>query len=361
MIDCDVHHNFTSIKELSPWLEPTWRQYLDRGGYSGYSLPNYPWVHPSGFLMGDAAPPNGGIAGSDYDTMRSQLLDRWNAEYVVLNGEDILNVSCIPNHHFGRALAQAYNRWTLETWLPQDDRLRASMVVDVEDPDGAVADIREFAQHPGVVQVLLPTGARRAYGDPFYHAVFEAAAEAGLPVAMHAGADGLGTNPPPTGAGYPRFYIEYHTLICSGAMAHLVSLLCSGLFERVPDLRLAVVETGVAWLPGVLWRLDANWKALRAEVPWVKTLPSETVQRQVRFTTQPLEQPANGANLRKLLSAVDGMENMLMFATDYPHWDVDVAELVERRLPPEWSSKVMGENARSFYGLPVRDTEKAPA
>jgi hypothetical protein len=67
-----------------------------------------------------------------------------------------------------------------------------------------------------------------------------------------------------------------------------------------------------------MWRLDANWKALRMEVPWIKELPSETMRRQVRFTTQPLEQPASLDKLRALLSVVDGMDEMLMFATDYP-------------------------------------------
>jgi uncharacterized protein len=354
VIDCDVHNNLNSLSELGPWLDPTWRQYIESGGYGGFSLPNYPYVHPSGFFMGDAAPPSGGIPGSDYEHLKTQLLDAWDIDYAILNGEDILNISCIPNREFGTALAKAHNRWTLDVWLPRDERLRASIVVNVEDPEAAAREIQELADHPGVVQVLVPTGAHRGYGDRFYRPLFRAAAECGLPVAMHAGADGLGNNPPPTGAGYPSFYIEYHTLIFSSAMAHLVSLICNGVFEELPDLRFVSIETGVAWLPGVLWRLDANWKALRMEVPWIKELPSETVRRKVRFTSQPLEQPASLQKLRALLSVVDGMDEMLMFATDYPHWDVDVPAATGRKLPDGWSERVLHENARELYGLPAK-------
>ncbi len=351
MIDCDVHQNFNSLRELEPWLDPAFRDYVEVGGYNGFQLPNYPWVHPSGFLMGDAVPETGGVPGSDYETLREQLLDRYDVEYAILTGEDILNVSCMAHPQFAAALATAYNRWLCEEWLPRDARLKGSLVVATQDAERAAEEIRSFGPHPDVVQVLLPCGARAGYGDPHFAPIFDAAVEVGLPVAMHVGAEGLATNPPPTATGYPAYYLEWHTLLPSSAMSHLVSLVCHGVFERLRDLRVVVVEAGVVWLPGVLWRLDANWKALRSETPWVKRLPSEQVREHVRFTTQPLEQPRTKSQLRSVLEAVEGMEEMLLFATDYPHWDFDTPKLIEARLPESWRDRVMSENARALYGL----------
>ncbi|MGH2821431.1 MAG: amidohydrolase family protein [Thermoleophilaceae bacterium] len=355
MIDCDVHQNFNSLKDLLSWLDPAFRDYVERGGYHGFELPNYPWVHPHGFMMGDAVPPAGGVPGSDYETLREQLLDRYDVEYAILTGEDILNVSCLPHVPLAAAIAQAYNRWLVEEWLSRDDRLRGSIVVATQDADRAAAEIRRAGDHPQVVQVLVSCGALTGYGDPRYWPIYEAAVEMGLPVAMHVGAEGLGMNPPPTATGDPSFYLDWHTLLPTTAMSHLVSLVVHGVFQRYPQLRIPVIETGVAWLAPLLWRLDANWKALRTEAPWVGRPPSEIVREHFRFTTQPLEQPANGRHLHQALEMVEGMEDMLMFATDYPHWDIDTPRLVERRLPREWRSKVMSENARALYRLPVRD------
>ena len=354
MIDCDVHQNFNSLRDLAPWLDRAFRDYIEIGGYTGYTLPNYPWVHPSGFTMGDAVPATGGVPGSDYATLREQLLDRYEVEYAVLTGEDILNVSCMAHPQLAAAIATAYNRWLAEEWLPRDRRLKGSLVVATQDAERAADEIRALGGDDDIVQVLLPGGARSGYGDPHYLPIFEAAVELGLPVAIHVGAEGLGANPPPTATGYPSYYFEWHTLLPTAAMSHLVSLIAQGVFERLPELRLVLIESGVAWLPALLWRLDANWKALRSETPWVRRLPSETVREHVRLTTQPLEQPANGKLLHEALRLVDGMGEMLMFATDYPHWDFDTPRLIPRRLPAEWRSAVMSENARALYRLPAR-------
>jgi uncharacterized protein len=359
MIDCDVHQNFNSLRDLLPWLDPAFRDYVTEGGYGGFTLPNYPWVHPSGFMMGDAAVPDGGVPGSDYETLREQLLDRFELEYAVLTGEDILNISCMAHPQLAAALATAYNRWLVEEWLPRDGRLRGSIVVATQDAQRAAQEIRDFGERPGVVQVILPCGARSGYGDPHYGPIFDAAAELGLPVAMHVGAEGLATNPPPTAVGYPFYYLEWHTLLPSAAMGHLVSLVCHGVFERLPSLRVVCVEAGVSWLPGIVWRLDANWKALRTETPWVRRLPSEQIREHVRFTTQPLEQPRRKSDLHAVLQSVDGLEDMLMFATDYPHWDFDSPRQTVARIPDAWREKVLSENARTLYGLPERSSARA--
>ena len=71
----------------------------------------------------------------------------------------------------------------------------------------------------------------------------------------------------------------------------LLSLVSNGIFVKFPDLRVVLIESGVTWLPGFIWRAIKTWRAVRAEVPWVKESPAETIRRQVRLTAQPVDAP----------------------------------------------------------------------
>ncbi|MDP9477148.1 MAG: amidohydrolase [Actinomycetota bacterium] len=358
MIDCDVHQNFSRLRDLLPWIDPGHRDFVLHAGFGGFELPNYlTWMHPQGTTRRDAVPPDGGVPGSDYETIRKQLLDPLDVEYAILTGEDILSVSSLPNPQVAAAIATAYNRWLIDEWLPRDSRLKGSLVVATQDATRAAEEIRAFGDHPDIVQVLLPCAATSGYGNRQYHPIYEAAVEVGLPVAMHVGGEGLGINPPPTATGYPIYYIEWHVLLVQCAMSHVVSLVSHGVFEKYPELRGVVIEAGVTWLPPLLWRMDADWKSLRSEVPWVKRPPSEVVREHMRFTTQPLDETDGRQKVRQALELVDGLEDMLMFATDYPHWDFDRPDLVGHRLPASWREKVMSENARTLYGLTARPIE----
>jgi len=229
-----------------------------------------------------------------------------------------------------------------------DARLKGSVVVAPQDPSGAAEEIRRIGGHPDMVQVIVSSGSQRPYGDPVYWPMFHAAAEMGLPVAAHLGGQG-GVNANPTGTGPPSFFWEAHALLCETGMGHVASLIAHGVFEKLPTLRFVLIECGVAWLPAILWRLDADWKALRKETPWLDRLPSEVAREHIRLTTQPLEQPKDIRHLWSALEAIDG-ERTLLFATDYPHWDFDDPERV--RIPAAWRDRVLRENARELYRLP---------
>ena len=114
MIDCDVHRNFGSLRDLLPWVDPAYRDYLRCAGFGGFELPNYStWTQPHGTARDDTVPPDGGSPGSNYETMREQLLDPLGVEYAILTGEDSLTVSSLPNPQ-AAALANAYNRHLID-------------------------------------------------------------------------------------------------------------------------------------------------------------------------------------------------------------------------------------------------------
>jgi predicted TIM-barrel fold metal-dependent hydrolase len=351
VIDCDVHNNWTSADVLLPHLAPAFREYLERGelpgGRGSFPHAHRPWLHPENFKRADATPPGGAVAGADHRFMCEQLLDRYDIDFAVLTGEEAIEVSTLANPHYAQALACAYNDWVVEEWLRRDPRLRGSLVVAPHDPEGAAREIRRVGGRPDIVQVLVSTGAQRPYGDPFYDPIWDACAEVGLPLAAHLGGQG-GVNANPTGCGPPTFFWETHALLCETGMGHVASVIAHGVFERWPGATFVLIECGAAWLPALLWRLDADYRALRKETPWLKRLPSEYARDHVRLTTQPLEQPRDPGALWPALADV-GAQDMLLFASDYPHWDFDDPRLVP--IPLDWREGVMDGNARALYGL----------
>ena len=353
LIDCDLHNGWGDSRVLLPYLDPYFRDFLERGelpgGRDSFPHAHRPWLHPEGFMRTDAVPADGGTPGSDYELVREQLLDRYGVEYAILTGEEAIEVSTLANPHLAAALARAYNDWMIDEWLSRDPRLKGSLVVAPQDPYAAANEVRRVGGHPDVVQVLVSTGSQRPYGDPFYHPIWDAAAEVGLPVAAHLGGQG-GVNANPTGCGPPTFFWEAHALLCETGMGHVASLIAHGVFERWPSLRFVLIECGVAWLPAILWRLDADYKALRKETPWLERLPSEYARDHIRLTTQPLEQAPDRRHLWAVLEAIDA-EQTLLYASDYPHWDFD--DPTKLPLPAEWKPRIFAGNARELYGLPV--------
>lgn len=182
--------------------------------------------------------------------------------------------------------------------------------------------------------------------------IYEAAADAGLPVAVHPGSEGRGTARPPTGAGYPSRYIEWHTVLPTNYIGHLTSLVTEGVFAEYPSLRFVCIEGGIAWVPHLLWRLDKNWQSLRVQVPWLEKPPSEYIKEQVRFTTQPIEEPENPEHLRQILEMVEA-ERTVMFASDFPHWDNDDPEYGLPPLDESMQRRIFAENAAELYDIPL--------
>lgn len=361
MIDCDVHNNWTTAEVLLDHLPPAFREYLDRGELPGprgsFPHAHRPWLHPEGFMRYDAVPPTGEHAGSDFPFLREQLLDRYDLDYAVLNGEEAIEVSTLANPYYAQALASAYNDWMVAEWLPQDPRLKGSLIVAPQNPQGAAAEIRRLGDHPDIVQVLVSSGSQRPYGDPFFHPIWEACAEVGLPFAAHLGGQG-GLNANPIGCGPTTFFWETHALLCETGMAHVGSVIAHGVFEKWPAAKFILIECGIAWLPGILWRLDEDYRALRKETPWLRRLPSEYAHDHIRLTTQPLEQPRTPGALWPALDDI-GAADMLMFASDYPHWDFEDPTFL--RIPEDWQDRVLDANARAVYGLPERESGRPAA
>jgi predicted TIM-barrel fold metal-dependent hydrolase len=360
LIDCDVHQELAAEAELLPYLSEGWREFVlakgdsGHGGATSVAAPVYSYAEqPFGYERGDAYPPDGGHAGTSPAFMIEQLCETYDTQAIILTGGEAHKPSALANPYFATEVARAANEHLVDHWLDVDPRFKGSIVPAVQVPEHAAEEVRRCAAAHGskFVQVILwsnplPWG----FGHPIYDPLHRACVETGLPLGIHSLGEGYAGMNVTSASGSPSLYAEFHTGGAQGLMTHLMSFVFHGVFERYPEFRLVLIEAGVSWLPGFLARMDENWRALRREVPWCKKAPSEYVLEHVRVTTQPFEVSSKDDPTIAGLDAI-GAKDILLFASDYPHWDTDAPQKVRNVMPEEWRGPVFRENAAALYGI----------
>ena len=86
--------------------------------------------------------------------------------------------------------------------------------------------------------------------------------------------------------------------------------------------------------------------------PWLDRLPSEIVFEHVYLTTQPMEEPDRPEHLHMMVQMFPA-DRMLLFSSDFPHWDGDTPDFAARHFPASLRDGVMYKTARTLYRLPA--------
>jgi len=351
IVDSDVHPFSPDEDTLLGYVTGDWKERL-RGrkfsigglGFGGGGS------HPGDHLKRDQVPPSGGPPGSDPEFMRDVLLDTWGIGAALLTPFPI-QLNAWWDADEAAELASAYNRYFQERWLAVDHRYKLNLVVSPLDPEVAAKEIRTVAAWDGICGVYLPLP-NVLMGDRFYYPIYKAAEEHSLPIVFHGnGTDGLYQGAPTFGGGRPSCYSDFYLSFPHMVQPHVVNLIFSGTFERFPGLKIAFLEAGWGYMPHLLWRMDGAWKGLRWERPWVKKWPSEYVRQHMRFSTQPAYEAPTVEMLDQLL-LMTHPESMIMFSTDYPHWDGDDPQVVYRqfgRLPGDLRDRIFSGNALETF------------
>lgn len=141
------------------------------------------------------------------------------------------------------------------------------------------------------------------------------------------------------------------TLLFIGNARVVVNIICSGMLERFPELKIVSVESGAGWIPFILEALDyelaENAPAQRAAL---SLTPSEYFKRQIYATTW-----FERTDLPTLVASVG--EDNIMFETDFPHptclYPDPLATAYDnmRELSTETRNKILGINAAKLYHL----------
>jgi predicted TIM-barrel fold metal-dependent hydrolase len=347
IIDTDIHNTYADATEVTKFLPKHWLGKIQLPGQTFSPSP------ARGGSRDDAKTPGGGAPGSDPAYLLQHHFDAYDIDYGILTGSGVLAVSIHCDPDYGNDLASAYNEFTVEKWLDFSEKFYGCIVINHSDPIAAAKEIDRHGANPRFVQVIMASASRTLFGQRQFHPIYEAAQRHGLPIAIHPGTEGRGTAGYPTPSGPITRYMEWHNILPINYMAHVNSLVCEGVFEKFPELQFVCIEGGIAWLPHLMWRMDKNFKALRASTPWLKKMPSEYILNHIKLTTQPIEEPDNPKHLSQIFEMICA-EKTVMFASDYPHWDFDNPHAALPPLADELKQRIYYDTAAELYNLPPR-------
>jgi predicted TIM-barrel fold metal-dependent hydrolase len=341
VIDCDVHPTVPSMAALMPYLDEMWRDLVARRGLDELNSISYPLNGPL-TVRTDWRDANGQAASTPERLVR-EAIEPFGTSLAILNC--LYGVQLPFSEDLGAAFARAVNDWIAREWLDRDSRLRASIVIPAQSVELSVAEIERCASDRRFVQVLMLVMGDNPLGKRANWPIYAAAERHGLPIGIHAGSS---YRNPPTPVGWPSYHTEDYVNQAQAFQSQLSSLVAEGVFAKFPALKIVLLESGWTWLPGHLWRLDKFWRGVRMEIPWVDRPPSAIVRERVRLSLQPTDGPTDSASLTRLAEHL-GSEDMLLFSTDYPHWQFDGTQAVPEGLPTGLVRKMMVENALATY------------
>jgi hypothetical protein len=342
-IDCDAHVAVPGLGVLVPYLDAYWQervrvQQLER---LDLSLTSYP---PTAPLSGRSDwRPHNGPPGSDLALLQAQLLDRFELKFAILNC--LWGAQALFAEDMAAALCRAVNDWVAEHWLERDPRLRASIMVPAQNPELAAAEIAHRAKDRRFVQVLVLAGLDMPLGRRLYWPLHRACAEAGLPLGIHAGS---AYRHPPSVSGWPSYLLEDYVSNTQLFAAQVASLVSEGVFQKFPALKVVLIESGWTWLPPFAWKFNKTWRGVRTEVPWVAKPPFDVIRDHVRLTLQPTDAPDEAGVVRDLMAQL-GSDDMLLFSSDFPHWQFDGDAVLPPGLDTGHLRKILIENPLATY------------
>ena len=344
VIDASVHIFFPSTKDLRGFLREPYRS----RGFPDYEMD---WYGAPGGEYAKKLTPERGYPGSDPNVVAGHLFSERGVDIAVLHP---MTRGIMPDRHLGTAIAAAHNEMLVSRWLDNaefGERFRGTIRVDPNDVAGAVREIEKYKDHPRIVQVGIPMQSRELYGKPQFWPLWDAAAAANLPVAVHI-ESGEGVAFPPTPSGHTRTYEQYVGFMALNYLYHLMNMIAEGVFERTPDLKFVWADGAADLLTPFMWRMDTFGRPHLEQTPWAPRIPSDYLPGHVYFVQGSLDGPGDTEFAGEWLGFT-GKDDMVMFGSSYPHWQYADPNALPRALSAEQRDKLCWRNAAQLYGIDI--------
>jgi predicted TIM-barrel fold metal-dependent hydrolase len=345
LIDASVHIFFASNRDLRDVLHEPFKS----RGFPDYEMAWY--AAPGGEYVKGSRGPDRSYPGSDPDLVAEHLFTEHGVDVAVLHP---MTRGVMPDRHLGTALTAAHNEMLVSRWLEHaehGERFRGTIRVNPDDIPGALREIEKYRDHPGVVQIGIPLQSRELFGKPTFWPLWEAAVDAGLPVAAHIEA-GTGISFSPTPSGISRTFEQFVGFMGLNYLYHLMNMIAEGVFERMPDLKFVWADGAADMLTPFIWRMDCFGRPHLEQTPWSPRLPSDYLPGHVYFVQGKFDGPGDTEFADQWLGFT-GKDDMVMFGSSYPHWDCGDVKALPSALSEEQREKVCWRNAAQLYGIDI--------
>jgi len=356
IIDVDSHHfESESFAEIVKYIEdPVFRQLLEASTIAGYrgvgALPaGLGYQDYGGRIMREPLrqlektepKPHRDI------TLTRRWMDSMGIDIAILFPTPMLHLGLHPQVEIEVALSHAYNRWLVEHVLAQEPRIRTMLYLPFNDPAATYRVVKEFIGKPGVVGFMVTSNRYRPVHHNDYMKTYALLEESNLPIAFHGA-----YNWNDQSMLMVNRFISAHALgFVWYNLVHLTNWVINGLGERFPKLKVLWIESGLAWLPFIMQRLDNEYMMRTADAPALKRLPSDYI-RDMYFTNQPMEKTGDMALLETTFRVIKA-ETQLLYSSDYPHWDFDLPSVIYDLpfLNETQKRAILGSNALRVFGM----------
>ena len=325
-IDCDIHPAVPGLKSLLPYLADHWRDSVVQRGLQDRSIA-YPANAP--LTSRPDWRPESGKPGSDLDLLRRDALDAFGSSIAICNC--LYGAPLLFSEDMGAGFARAINDWMAKEWLDKELRLRASIVIPTQNAELAVEEIDRVAPDRRFVQVLMPLMLDAPLGKRQSWPIYAAAEKTGCRSASMPAAPIVIRSRPwagqllyrglrRPGAGTPVRSI----VAGSGGRVHQVSRPDGGA-DRVRR----VLAAGPSVAADQVLAQAAAGSAVGGSLADRDRAGSHPADR------QPFDVPDDPGVVERLLEHI-GSDQMLLFATDYPHWHFDGTARCLLACRPAW-------------------------
>lgn len=341
--DVCVHPVSADIDAMADLVPSQWSSRLKiksklQDPISGTLVPTLPWYHA--YWNEDVEDVDSTLFSSP-ETF-DQLLAERNVEKALLMGHELRFIHALPNPEYQAALATAHNKLIRENWV--NDRMKGTVLVGIDDPEAAVAEIEKYADDSEMPTVLIYSGADILLGHEYFHPIYEAAEAADMAVTIHSSGNPIHRQ---TALGLPTNYATYDTNLVHSHITNLVDMVFRGVFDKYPDLKVVWGGQGVTWVHQTMWRATRYHRNGAAYSPPIDKEPIEYMTENNYYTTFPVsEMPED--HLAQLYQMVG--HDRILFGSGFPHWNRNTPEIIPE-LGSERKEMIFRGNAEAIYGL----------